>query len=77
MRTDYLRRAVGGVLVIAGVTVGAFVVAQGVTGGFEGFWGSKYSSQPAVENAAALATRTGALAIAKAERQSRPAYRDR
>ena len=80
MRKVYLRRAVSGALVITGVSIGAFAVAQGVTGGFEGFWGSKYSrvaaertSQRVQADTTAL---TGALAVAEAERQARPAATD-
>jgi hypothetical protein len=77
MRKLYLRRVAGGALVIAVVSVGAFVLAQGVTGGFEGFWGSTYSkAHRKSDRADAAATRGGALAIAKGERQSRPAPTD-
>jgi hypothetical protein len=80
MRKVYLRRAVSGALVVAGVSIGVFAVAQGVTGGLERFWGSKYSgvttaqrSQRQGSDATAL---TGALAVAQAERQERPVPAD-
>ena len=81
MRTVYLRRAVGGALAIVGVSIGAFAVAQGVRGGFDEFWGSRYSrgteGTPGGRADAAVAARTGgALAIAEAERQSRPVPTD-
>src|SRR5688572_30915856 len=81
MRTVYLRRAVGGALAIVGVSIGAFAVAQGVRGGFDEFWGSRYSRgaerTPGGRADAALEARTGgALAIAEAERQSRPVPTD-
>lgn len=76
----YLRRVVGGALVVAGVSLGAFAVAQGVTGGFEGFWGTKYSggatAQTERREQVAGAAVAGALAVAEAERQSRPAPTD-
>jgi len=70
MRTVYLRRAVSGALVVTGVCIGALAVAQGVTGGFDGFWGSKYSSR------ATQRAPNGALAVAEAERRSRPVPND-
>jgi hypothetical protein len=73
-----VRRLAGGALAL-GVSVGAFALAQGITGGFEGYWGPNYSrlvadGEDATREAApATATaRTGALAIAEAERRSRP-----
>src|SRR5688572_24300257 len=76
MRTLHVRRLAGGVLAL-GVSVGAFALAQGITGGFEGYWGSKYSrlvtdGEDAAAEAAPATARTGALAIAEAERLSRP-----
>src|SRR5688572_11290466 len=91
MRKLYMRRAAAGALAIAVVSIGAFAVAQGVTGGFEGFWGSKYSSgatesatlrtedgEGGDAGAAALSARTGggALALARTERRSRPVATD-
>jgi hypothetical protein len=84
MRTLHLRRAAAAVLAIAVLSFGAFVIAQGVPGGFEGFWGSKYSplaTEKADEgepDAAALTARTGggALALAERERLSRPVPTD-
>jgi hypothetical protein len=70
MRTVHMRRATAGVFAIAAVSIGAFAVAQGVTGDFEGFWGAKYSSR------ATQRAPRGALAVAEAERRSRPVPND-
>ena len=70
MRTPYLRRAVAGALVIAAVSVGAFVVAQGLANGFEGFWGRKYASPAAAHRNGVSA---GASGLADAARRARPA----
>jgi PAP2 superfamily len=79
-----VRRAAIGALVIGMLSTSAFVVAQGINGGFERFWGSRFSSRAAERrqrggnaDAAGLAARTdGALAIAEAERRSRPVPTD-
>jgi hypothetical protein len=76
-----VRRALAGALAIAILSVSAFAVAQGISGGFEGFWGPNYSplvSQPTGEEDAAplTAARTGALATAEFERRSRPVPTD-
>jgi hypothetical protein len=85
MKTLHTRRVrVATALVVAVVSVGAFALAQGVTGGFEGFWGSKYSPlgqdanrhiEPLAadeeESARVVAPET-ATAIADAERRSWP-----
>jgi hypothetical protein len=85
MRTLYMRRAAAGALAIAVVSIGVFAVAQGITGGFEGFWGSKYSPGATTEGTdeeedgvAALSARTGggALDLARTERRSRPVPTD-
>lgn len=75
MRTRYPRRVVVVVCAIAAVSVGAFAVAQGVPGGFEAFWGTRYSA--AVNGAegigaARAAAPTNATAHAEAERRGRP-----
>jgi hypothetical protein len=80
-----MRRAVAGVLVIIGFSAGAYAIAQGITGGFEGFWGAKYPSRNAnraeegeadAPTLTARARAGGALALAKAERRSRPVPSD-
>jgi hypothetical protein len=80
MRTLHVRRVAAGALALA-VSVGAFAVAQGINGGFEGFWGSKYlplANDEGEEGGAAPLTtaRTGAVALAETERRSRPAPTD-
>jgi hypothetical protein len=79
-----MRRAATAALVVIGVSAGAYVIAQGIPGGFEGFWGSKYAPAAGQEGQRAAApeetTRavspTSATAIAEAERRSRPTPSD-
>jgi hypothetical protein len=86
MWTTHIRRTAA--LATAAAGLSALALAQGVTGGFEGFWGSKYSaveqdSSRQTESLAAdeedrarvVAPET-ATAIADAERYSRPAPSD-
>jgi hypothetical protein len=64
--------------VIAVVGAGAYAVAQGIVGGFEGYWGSRYSS--GATGGESVGDRAGArvpaplnaTAIAEAERRRRP-----
>jgi hypothetical protein len=77
-----VRRALAGGLAIAVVSISAFVAAQTINGGFEGFWGPNYSplatDQGEEADAAPLATARGggALALAETERRSRPVPTD-
>ena len=81
----HARRAVAIALAITAISAGAFTLAQGITGGFEGYWGSRYSSAAPAETATLAAapaddenarlTATApasATAIADAERRGRP-----
>src|SRR5262245_2355952 len=73
MLTLYLRRAAAGALLITAIGGGAYGIAQGITGGFQGFWGSKYEAVAGEDAARLAASRTAtATAIAAAERRSRP-----
>jgi hypothetical protein len=75
MRTLHLRRATAGVLTVIGVSVGAYVIAQGVPGEFQKFWGSKYASvasETREAEAEPLAARISASALAETARRSRP-----
>jgi hypothetical protein len=79
MGTLHVRRAVAGALVSVVVSAGVYVIAQGMTGGFEGFWGSKYASGGAETHevkAAPLAAPTSASALAETARRSRPSPTD-
>jgi hypothetical protein len=76
-----MRRATAGVLAVIGVSVGAYAIAQGIPGGFAGFWGVKYASiasdtQDAEAEAAPLAAATSASALAETARRSRPSPTD-
>jgi len=74
MATLDKRRAALGALAIV-VSVSAFAIAQGIPGGFEGFWGSNYApaaNEPENEEAAPLAARATASAVATSERRQRP-----
>ena len=79
MRTRYTRRVIVCALAVTAAGAGAFVLAQSVFGGFEGFWGSKYESSTAEAlgiAAASPATRVSATALAEAERRRRPDPQD-
>jgi hypothetical protein len=83
MRTRHMRRATAGALAIAVLILGTFAIAQGIGGGFDGFWGSKYSPRVAERSdgeevgvAAPTARTGGALAVAETERRSRPVPTD-
>ncbi len=78
MRTPHTRRAVVAALLIT-ASAGVLALAQGISGGFEGYWGSKYSptaTESEGAGVARVASPTTATAIADAARGGRPAPSD-
>src|SRR5262245_57783530 len=74
------RRAVVIIVTLSASTFAGFTVAQNVTGGFRGFWGSEYAPLTSTDQAISLApsavSSPTATAIAESERRSRPAPHD-
>ena len=75
MHIRHTRRAAVLALVLAGSALGVLTVAQGVTGGFQGFWGSKYAplgSTGDTPAARSVAPPPNATVLAEGERRRRP-----
>jgi hypothetical protein len=82
MQTRHTHGAMIAAFVITAVGAGAFVLAQGIPGGFEGYWGPNYSAasaEPAESEdltAARTATPTTATALSEAELTRGPSPTD-
>jgi hypothetical protein len=71
---------VGTAFAITALSIGAFALAQGITGGFEGYWGWRYTPGAETRNAQSveadeggrLAAPVDATALATAARRGRP-----
>jgi hypothetical protein len=75
MRTRLARRVAVAAFVITAVSIGAFALAQSVSGGFAGYWGSKYTPSAGLDSEAARLIEPSATTVADAERR-RPAPTD-
>src|SRR5262245_54227462 len=71
MSTPSMRRVAIVAITLTITGLGGFALAQSVTGGFEGFWGSKYT--PRAEDANRSSVSAGAIETADLARRRRPA----